>query len=107
MREQNAMMRRMSSDLYNERREKAQLIHQSSGINTTHVIPVEHTPDKQYASGAVLTGRDGTATVYVGKDVAADKVTTLPIGSHVPVPPIVSPPPNSPSKFETLKQSAI
>eukprot|EP00973_Karenia_brevis_P094646 12423477-Karenia_brevis.AAC.1 len=84
MKEQNAMMQRMSSDLYNERREKAQLIHQSSGINTTHVIPVDHTPDKQYASGSVLTGPDGTATIYVGKDVAADKVTTLPIGSHVP-----------------------
>eukprot|EP00973_Karenia_brevis_P030296 4177471-Karenia_brevis.AAC.1 len=31
----------------------------------------------------------------------------LPIGNNVPVPPIVSPPPNTPSKLEALKQSAI
>eukprot|EP00973_Karenia_brevis_P014670 2001433-Karenia_brevis.AAC.1 len=58
MREQSAMMERMSSDLYAERREKAQLIHQSSRINTTHVIPVDHTPEQEYAAGSVITGSD-------------------------------------------------
>eukprot|EP00973_Karenia_brevis_P069954 9726515-Karenia_brevis.AAC.1 len=67
------MMQRMSNDLYHAHREKAQLIHQSSGISTTHVIPVEHTPDKQYAEGSVLAGPSGTATVYVSKDASADK----------------------------------
>eukprot|EP00973_Karenia_brevis_P051804 7196879-Karenia_brevis.AAC.1 len=62
LREQNAMMQRMSSDLYHERREKAQLIHQSSAVNTTHVIPVENTPEKQYAAGAVISGPSGSAT---------------------------------------------
>eukprot|EP00973_Karenia_brevis_P026532 3660909-Karenia_brevis.AAC.1 len=87
------MMDNMACDLHSERRDKAQLIHQSTMKNTTHVIPVDKTPEAEYAGGATITGTTGSTTVFVGKDVSPEKVTLLPIDSKVPVPPVVSPPP--------------
>eukprot|EP00973_Karenia_brevis_P056047 7795786-Karenia_brevis.AAC.1 len=68
----------MAHELHSERRDKAQLMYQSTMKNTTHVIPTETTPNPEFANGIAITGATGSATVFVHKDAKPDKLIMLP-----------------------------
>eukprot|EP00973_Karenia_brevis_P001665 226652-Karenia_brevis.AAC.1 len=68
--------------------------------NTAHVIPVDITPEPEFANVMTITGATGSATVFAGKNVNPDKIMMLPITGSVPVPDTFNPPPSTPSKIE-------